>query len=213
MAFTATDFRNKIREFLDDTPTSHMVKPDDLSAQVDGVKTQFFASNQNLVSGVKASKDGGALAPVTSEDDLALGIVSVSPAPQTSLQLVYFYLFFTDAQIDSLRDHGLQRTGFDSTTLANVPPGLFSVVCLYAAAQGFRTLAGRHATKYDASVEGKSFSKGSLFEHYMQLAEEFEEKADKERLAFYGDRQGRSTEARSKIQRIAYPGGLYTPIR
>lgn len=216
MSFADTDYRARIRQYLDDTETSHPVKPDDLSNQLvlGQSKTQFLASNSNLVAAsVKFSADGAAYtATGLTIDDAAMGVVTVPSAPVGTLALIYFYQFFLEADIDRMRAAGLQKVGQPDADFATLPEGLFTPACRFAAADGARELAQRFARMYSTSTQGQSAEKQQISEKYQALAADLEETAEKERLAFWGNRFDGNTEANSEDASPCYPGQM-PPMR
>src|SRR5882672_1606839 len=115
MAFTAQDYIDSIRALSFDGPLKKLVKPDDTTNQLspDGTrtKTQFLLSNKNIVdpSSVTSaifmeSIDGGAWASSTISN-ATIGLATASTAPQKSIQFMYYFQFFTDAEVTAMRNN------------------------------------------------------------------------------------------------------------
>ena len=75
----------------------------------------------------------------------------------------------------------------------------FNVVVLYAVCEGYYALSNRYARSVATSAEGKSSGKDAIAKMYLSLAKEFFDRAEKERLAINGPRQGSSTVAAAKF--------------
>jgi len=134
MSVTDTQYRDRIRQLLDDGATSHRVAPDPLTEQVDGTRKAFILSNRNVISSsVKTSTDGGTYTTTgLTVDDATMGLISLSSAPLVTLEAVYYYQFFSDTEIDLLRDAGVSKTGTDpsdSAARAAIAQGLFTAAC------------------------------------------------------------------------------------
>jgi hypothetical protein len=146
----------------------------------------------------------------TTDDVNGIIIFTVAPplssSVSTSLQVLSYYQEFTDSDITPFIDYGLNKIGvnpsivdtsYDSVTTPNM-----NVVCLYAASQAYATLSARYSKFVDTSAEGKSSSKSKIADNYMKSSQEFEKRADEERLAVQGARQGRSTVANAQVTKI-----------
>ncbi len=190
MSVTDTQYRDRIRQLLDDGATSHRVAPDPLTEQVDGTRKAFILSNRNVISSsVKTSTDGGTYTTTgLTVDDATMGLISLSSAPLVTLEAVYYYQFFSDTEIDLLRDAGVSKTGTDpsdSAARAAIAQGLFTAACHFAAADGCRVLADRFARMYSVTTGGgQNSSKNTIAERYLALADEYEKTALRERLDY-----------------------------
>lgn len=223
MSISDSAYRDRIRSFLNDGPADHRVAPDDMTAQCDGTRLSLFAANKNVVG----TSEGAPTNPLLQRDNGGylstgftvngpLGLFTLTGTPPATCQALYYYLYFSDTEIDTFRDHGLERVSVnsaDATARAGLDQGLLSVVAHYGASVGFERLASRYSTQYNSSAEGASADKAALYDHYMDLAKHHKEQAEAERLAFYGNRQDRSTVAQVAVARPPYPGGNYTPKR
>lgn len=220
---TDNQYLARIREFLNDTGADHRVAPDDMTAQCDSVKLTLFAANKNLVGTADGAptepllqRNGGGYLSTGFTVNKALGMFTLTGTPPATLQALYYYQYFSDTEIADFRNHGLERVsvnGTDAVARGNVDAILLSVVAHYAAAFGYEKLASKYSTQFNASAEGASADKSALYDHYMELAKHHKEQAEVERLAYYGNRQERSTVASVAISASAYPGGNYTPKR
>jgi hypothetical protein len=214
---TDAGYRTRIRQLLDDTDTSHSVKPDLLTLQVDGTRTSFILSNNNVVTAsLKVSVDGGVYGTTgLVVDDAAAGLFHLGTPPAADLQAIYFYQFFTDTQIDGIRDVGISKVGseIDATARANVVSGLFTPACKFAAAEGCRILANKFARMYPTTAQGQSADQSVISKQYKELAVQLEDEALAERKAFWGQRHDSNTEAQSEVVEPDIPGGKYTPDR
>jgi hypothetical protein len=194
-----------------------------MTAQCDGVRLSLFAANKNMVG----TAEGAPTDPLLQRNDAgylstgftvskALGLFTLTGVPPTSAQALYYYQYFSDTEVDKFRDHGLERLGVnsqDAVARGQVDQVLLSVVGHYGASVGYERLASRYSTQYNSAAEGASADKAALFDHYMGLATHHKEQAEAERLAYYGNRQERSTVASVAVATPPYPGGNYTPKR
>lgn len=219
MSYTDAQYRDRIRQLLDDGATSHRVAPDPLTEQVNGSRKAFLLSNRNVVeASLKVSSDGGSYTTTgLTVDDATMGLISLSTAPALNLEAVYFYQFFSDTEIDQFRDVGISKVGSDptsETSRSGMTSGLFTAACHFSAADGCRVLADRFARLYPVTTGGgQSSQKNVVCERYMALADEYERTALKERADAWGNRWDSSTEAQDETVSASIPGGFFTPSR
>jgi len=210
MAFTAQDYIDSIRALSFDGPLKKLVKPDDTTNQLspDGTrtKTQFLLSNKNIVdpSSVTSaifmeSIDGGAWASSTISN-ATIGLATASTAPQKSIQFMYYFQFFTDAEVTAMRNNGLRQIGVDptnTTAISTLPQTLFQVPCYYAAAEFLRENAVYYVKFYDLTIGGKGLSKNQMLQNVKSMALTYEQKAVQLSDYYYRgqDRQKRPVSA------------------
>lgn len=211
---TLADAIAKVRLVANDAANSKRVYPDSLQALVDKTRTVFPLSNKNIVStGAKYSQDGGALTtPTTELSDAVNGIVTMLTAPQTSLDWYYFYQDFTDAEITSMVDSGLGEVGLTETGLSTIDPTLFEVMAYFAAAMANGIRMERFASSYNASIEGESFEKSSVYKAYLEAHDSNYKMATEKREEFY-KRQGRRFVSATAKTTVSYPPDNLLPRR
>ena len=221
-----TDYQSRIRQFLDDTATSHRVV-EDLTTYVvggNGARKSFHLSHRNLVAGstlADVNKAGFLNTGFTTDDPNAIVIFATAPpisqTVPTSLEVLYYYQEFMDADLGPFIDTGLNAIGVNASTVdtsyQNVTQPNFNVVCLYAASEGYGALASRYSKFVNAGAEGKSSGKSSISTMYKDLKVEYLARADAERLAVQGARQGRSTAVSSRQRSVLPPGAYLAPPR
>lgn len=232
MAYIQSQYETQVQEYLQDTGTTNNNRMvEDLTVQVvggNGSRTVFTLSRNNVLSTSAMPQvdvnQGGFSHGWVSSVDTANGILTTSSAPPLSssvptyCQVLYYFQHFTLAEIDEFVNFGLGQlskgpmTGQNANSdFAQANYGEFNVVCLFAAVQGYLSLSNRYAQMVNVSGEGKSLGKGSISERYFNLAKEYYDAAEKERLAIYGPRQGRATVPQSiKTGQgsVLNPGGL-----
>lgn len=200
MAFTVSDYIKQIQALVQDEPLSKLVKVDDLTAQVDGTRSQFMLSNRNIVPAsytgalFQASVDGAAFANATLTDS-GNGIATVSSAPQKSVRFIYYYQIYaaTDPanpppELLNFMNNGLRQIGVDptnATALADVPQTLFPAPCYLAAAEFLRQNAQLVAKFYNFTAAGKNIQKGDVYKNIRQQADDYQKTALKIRQDFY----------------------------
>lgn len=220
MGYSTLDYESQVQLFLQDTANTNNNKMnEDLTVQVvggNGTRTVFTLSKTNIVGGTSAVfydlNQAGYVNTGISAVDTTHGWVTFASAPQlsstvpTSLFIQYNYQHFLQSDIDEFINFGLgalsmnPMTGDNSNAgYQNVNSGQFNVICLYAAEEGYYALANRYARQVNTAAEGKSSGKDAISKQYLALAKEYYDKAEKERLAIYGPRQGRSTVAAAVI--------------
>lgn len=223
MSFTDQNYIDEIRRLAFDGPLKKLVKGDACTAQLEPsrTRTQFTLSNKNIVnpasvSGAvfQASVDNGAYATATL-DDAVLGLGTTPTAPQKSVNFLYYFQFFLDSEVTSMRDNALRQIGVDPTVTVSVTglaQGLFDVVCYYAAAEALRINSTSYVKFYDLSIGGKGFSKNQMFQNVSKMADAYEKKAIQLSDYFYRgqDRQKMPAYARATNP---YPGNRQQPIR
>lgn len=227
MSFTAQNYIDEIRRLAFDGPLKKLVKGDACTAQLVSTtsprtKTQFTLSNKNIVdpasvSGAvfQASIDNGAYATATLSD-AALGLGTASSAPQKAISFLYYFQFFTDAEVTDMRNNALRQIGSynpdDSTSWTELAQGLFGVACYYAASEALRVNATAYVKFYDITIGDKQLSKNQMFKNIEAMAKSYEEKAIQLSDYYYRgqDRQKRPAYARSTP---CYPGNRQQPIR
>lgn len=228
MSFSLPQFTDRIRQYLDDTTTSHKTV-ENLTFLVvggNGSRKSFVLSKQNLVpSATLADVNKSGFVSTGFTVDTANGIITFSTAPPlstvvtnpTSLEVLSYYQEFTDTDVQKFIDYGLNKIGVMGSDVSNdyqnVTAPNFNVVCLYGASAGFSALVSRYAKFVDTSADGKSSSKSKICENYKNQAEDFEKRGDAERLAVQGFRQGRSTVANLKVNSNVPRSAMWTPRR
>lgn len=226
MALTLAQYVAQVRAFVDDTTTSHRFVEDLTNFVIggNGARKSFSLSKQNLVTGktlADVNKAGFTSTGFTTDD--TNGTITFSVAPPlsstvpTSLEVMSYYQEFTDADITPFVDYGLNKIGVNPSIIdnsyENVSTPNMNVVCLYAASQAYATLASRYTKYVDTSAEGKSSSKSAIAAGYLKSSQEFEARADAERVAVQGQRQGRSTVANLTNTPIRIRASRWTPTR
>lgn len=225
MPFALSDYEAQVREFLDDN--SHRTI-EDLTIYVvggNGTRTVFNLSRGNVINDntnfpVEADiNQAGYSSSNIASVDFKNGALTFTTAPvisqivPTSLMVRYWYQEFLDADLDKFVNYGLQKIGIsriqDSTNYQNVSEANFNVVCLFGASQGYLTLSSRYSKMVNTTAEGKSSGKDAIAKNYLALSKEMEDRAEKERLAAQGARQGRSTVAQSTKFRVIPPAARF----
>lgn len=226
MAPALTDYQTRIRQFLDDTVTSHKVT-EELTTFVtggNGARKTFSLSHANLVTGAtQADVNLAGFLSTGFTVDTVNGAVTFTVAPPlstsvpTSLFIRYYYQEFTDADLAPFIDYGLNKIGVNGSAVdasySLVTPSNFNVVCLYGASAGYQALASRYAKFVNTGAEGKSSGKSSISTMYKELSKEYETRGDAERIAVQGPRQGRSTVASVRVKSMLPPSANWTPGR
>lgn len=228
MAYVLSDFESQVRQFLDDTGLTNTNRVvEDLTYQLvggNGSRVAFNLSRTNLVASVtQVSVNGAAFTTSGFTVDTTNGLVTFNSAPTlsttvpTNLQVLYYYQNFLTSEIDNFINYGLNKIGLAQVTVntdyTQVNAANFNVVCLYGAASGYSELAARYSRMVDASAEGKSMGKSSVSARYQELAQIYEDRAEQERLAAQGPRQGRSTVASSVTKAFVPRSALWGPPR
>ena len=220
MAYLQTDFEQAVQEYLQDTGTTNNNRMvEDLTNQVvggNGTRTVFTLSKNNIVGGTSAlfldtNQSGFSNSNVLSVNS-SQGFMSTSTPPPlsgtvpTNLTCLYYFQNFTLTEIDQFINTGLGMINTNPMTGDNSNAnyqGLgspqFNVVVLYAICEGYYALSNRYARSVATSAEGKSSGKDAIAKMYLSLAKEFFDRAEKERLAINGPRQGSSTVAAAKF--------------
>jgi len=225
MAFTDQDYIDNIRPLIYDSPLQKLVKPDACTSQlVPGnprTKTQFLLSNRNIVDPnsvagavFQASVDNATFATATLNDAVN-GIGSAPSAPQNSILFMYYFQFFTDAQVLVMRNNGLRQIGVDptnATAVSTVPQTLFQVPCYYAAAEALRINSQAYVKFYDLTIGGKGLSKKQMFDNVKAQADTYEKKA-LELSDYYYRKQDRQKQPIYANTVTAYPGNAMQPRR
>lgn len=223
MSFTDQNYIDEIRRLAFDGPLKKLVKTDACTAQLvtPRTKTQFTLSNKNIVdpasvSGAvfQASVDNGAFATATL-DSAALGLGSVSSAPQNSIVFMYYFQFFSDSEVTDMRNNGLRQIGVsptEATSVADLAQGLFDVVNYYAAAEAMRINAQAYVKFYDLTIGGKGLSKNQMFQNISKQADAYEKKAIQLSDYFYKGQDRQKQPAMNKYSSL-YPGATFQPRR
>jgi len=204
----------KVRQFLGDTDKSHRVYPDALTQYVDTVRTVFPLSNQNIIpSTCQVIVDGGALTPLVPTDSIN-GLLTVTPAPQATLEAFYFYQKFTDDEITEMMDSGLSEVGLTESNLTslNVGDPLITIMAHFAASIGNAILMERFAAQYNVTVEGVTFDKSEVYKAYKAAKDSHYKDGTEKRLKLY-TRQDRDKVASTARTSAAYPPDGQMPRR
>ncbi len=203
-----------IRLSINDSATSNYAGPDNLEAQVDGLRKVFKLSNKNIVAGASSAfyvADSGT--PVTADPtDPVNGLSILATAPQASFEYYYYYQKFIDAEIQQFLDTGLGKVGMTETTLTTIDQGLWDVVSHYASAEAYHTLMGRFAETFTTSVEGESYTMSDIFKSYRILHDTHIEDGDKMREEYY-KKQGRRFQTYSTSTSARQPLNPLLPRR
>jgi len=224
MTWAITDYEGRVRQLINDTSTSNRVIEELTNAVVggNGSRTVFPLSHRNLVAGVMCSTNGAAYSTSGFTVDTANGLLTFTVAPSlstttpTSLTSLYYWQNYTNTELDKYIDYGLQKIGVSSSAsagLETVTEPLFNVVTLYAASAACLDLSGRYSRMVDMNAEGKSASASQIAKQYLELAKTYEDRAEKERLAVYGHRQGRSTAVSSTSNSFQPTSYTWNPSR
>ncbi len=223
--YSNTDYENQVREFRDDNARKMVEELTNYVVGGNGARKAFYLSKGNILNNDTYavqfdSNLAGYTATGISSVDTVNGIVNFTSAPAlsgsvpTSLFILYWYQEFTNLDLDNFINYGLNKVqstpplSDPSAAFQNLSPALYNVVCLYATAQGNRNLAQRYAKLVDSSAEGTSSGKSKIPDMYMKMGQEFEDIAEKERLAAYGPAQGQATLVASTAARFK-PANLY----
>lgn len=219
---TINDALNLTRQFMRDTNTSHRVAPDDLSQYVDTVRTVFPLSNQNVVVGngtCKYIKDSGALTSLDPQDTVN-SLLTVSPAPQVSLEVYYFYTYFNDAQVQQLFDSGLTEMSFtesnlspDSSTPATIPEALYRAASRYAAAYGNQIMMENFVKQYNVTAEGQSYEKSSVYKAFKEAYTTNLADAERIKTAYWSNQSRSNRASGGTSSNRSYPGRGMQPGR
>ena len=203
----------QLRLMANDTATSHRVSPDSLQQFADGVRTVFPASNKNLISPIKVSVAGGALASNT-PTDAVFGLVTITPAPAlgATVDLYYNYQDYTDAEMQTFLDSGLGEVGQTETTLSTIDVTLLTIACHYAAAMVDQDRMQRFAQQFNTSTEGDSYEMSEVYKAYKAAKDGHETSAAEKRKAYYS-RQDRSAVGYSTSTAKQYPPNPLFPRR
>lgn len=131
----------------------------------------------------------------------------------TQLLCTYYFQQFYNSDLDTFINYGLGKFSYPpmtgdnaDTTYQNLNSGFYNCVLLYAASQAFYSLFSKYSRITNISAQGKSAGKGSVAQRYEELAKEYNDKAELERVSLYGARQGRSTAANNVIRHNLSPG-------
>jgi hypothetical protein len=208
---TQAQARASLRAAIDDVPKpvwKENLRRGVLRDQVDGTNTLFKLNNRRIVSGtLLVSADGGSFAAPATEDD-SLGTFTLAVAPATALLANYSFEYFLDAELDPHLELALSFVG--SADVPSVVQGLYDAFIKYAAGNALQALSSRAGPLYDASAGGKSVNKSSIKTHYLALAKQKFEEAEKERTAYYEGKGGREKPAFGRATTVQTP---YTPRR
>lgn len=220
--YLTTDYEQAIRQTLGDIgyPYEENRVTEDLTNQVvggNGNRLTFNLSHTNIASsGTMINVNEVGFISTGFTVDQVNGIVIFTSGSQpalsntypypTKFETMYYYQNFQDSDLDEFVNYALGKfkldpmTGSNSTTqYQNVTSDIFNCIILYAVSQAYYRLASKYAKIPNVSAQGKSASKGSISQRYEDLAKEYLDAAEKERLALAGPRQGRSTIASHKI--------------
>ena len=198
-----------IRLSINDTATSHYAAPDNMEAQVDGIRKVFKLSNRNILSG-NAFYVQDAAAPVTANpSDLLNGIAVMAAAPVSSLEWYYYYQDFIDAEIQQFLDYGLGEVGLGETDLAKIPQGLWTVVSHFASAEAALNRMNRFAESFNTAIEGETYDMADIYKAYKAAHDTHLKDAESKREEYY-KKQGRRFQSYSNTKAPAYrPTGLF----
>jgi hypothetical protein len=235
MPWTQAQYEAQVQEFLQDTGnTNNNRMVEDLTIQVvggNGTRTVFTLSKPNIVNAGTSSlfydlNQSGFTNSGISSVDYSHGWVTFTAPPAlsymvpTSLFAQYNYQHFLLSEIDNFVNFGLGQidtmpmAGQNATTdYQGLTAPQFNVVCLYAAEEGYYALSNRYARQVNTTAEGKSSGKADISKMYLNLAKEYYDKAEKERLAINGPRQGRSTLPAATFTNPGGRGGIGRLIR
>lgn len=228
-----TDYVPATQALVWDSPTSKLIKPDDLTTQVvpGDARTSFMASNQNIVTAnmpnqsgpVLQSTDGAAfVASGITLPDAVNGIISLSVAPAKSLRIIYYFQFFQIADVSNAIYNGLRQIGIDPTqpnSYGSVPQQLFQVPCYLAAAELIRENSQLFVKFYNITIGGKGFQKGDKFKNIQAQADRYEKRAKEIRQEYYTTQdRGLRPAATTRGAGVAptaplYPGDRLQPRR
>jgi hypothetical protein len=157
-----------------DTPTSHL-ENDDLTEYVDTVRTVFKLAKKNIVAGngtCRYIKDGGSLTALDPTDPV-FGVFTITPAPQTALELFYYFQDFTITEIQGFVDQALLEMGFSESNLSpdgiqssNVPAPLFLAMGYFGAAYAGQVRMQRFAENFNATLEGTALEESEIYKAY-----------------------------------------------
>lgn len=218
---TPSEFITAIRDVINDGALSKLVKYDNVSALKAAGRVSFPLSNRNIVD-PSTNTDAVFMAQVDGADyvdatltDAATGIGTVATAPTKSCGFMYYFQFFSDAQIGTFRDNGIRQVGVDpanSTAVSAIPTTLCTAVIYLAAAEALRVNAQAYVKFYDFNVAGKSLSKGKMFDNITKQAQTFEDQARELRTKYY-TRQDRNLQGVFSVGAGTYSGDSFKPTR
>lgn len=214
-----SDLLSRLRTAIDDVAGDKTAFRENLRRSVygdqvaGGTTLNFRLNNQrvavvNLVSTLMVSADGNTFAPPATEDDLR-GTFTLLVAPTSSLIATYDYQYFTDTELTDFINQAADFIGVADPTA--VPVGLLDALVFKAGSDACFALSARRAGLYNAGAGGKTAQKGDISKKYKDLAKDLFERAVAERLAFYGQRKGKSSAPSAGS--FATKQTPWTPIR
>lgn len=222
MSYSQSDYETAIRQTLGDLgwPYEESRIVEDLTNQVvggNGNRLTFNLSHTNISSsGTMVNINEIGFASTGFTVDQVNGIVIFASGVQptlsttypypTKFETLYYFQHFQTSDLDEFVNYGLGKfklgpmTGDNSTQdFANTTSDIFNCILLYAVAQAYYRLSSKYARLTNNSAQGKSSGKSAIAQRYEDLGKEYLDAAEKERLAIYGPRQGRSTAAALQI--------------
>ena len=187
-----------IRLSINDSASSNYAGPDNLEAQVDGLRKVFKLSNKNIVTGNPSTfyvVDNGT--PVYADPtDPVNGLIVLATAPALSFEYYYYFQKFIDSEIQQFLDTGLGKVGQTETTLTTIDQGLWDVVSHYASAEAFHSLMAKFAETFNTNVEGEDYTMSDIFKAYKTLHDSHVKDGDEMREEYY-KKQGRRFQSYS----------------
>jgi hypothetical protein len=203
-----------------DTSTSHR-ENDDLTEYVDTVRTVFPMAKKNIVTGngtCKYIKDGGTLTALDPSDPV-FGVFTISPAPQATLELFYYYQNFTTTEIQNFVDQALMEMGYteanfspDGVQAATIPGPLFLAMGFLAASYAVKILMDRFAENFNADMQGTSLEESEIYKAYRASYQDNIKEGLRIREEFWGG-QTRSKLPYTNSQGVRYGGNKGQPRR
>ena len=167
---TLDELRAKVRTLINDHATSNRsIEPLTLHMEnvIDGVNKMFYVMNRRVVPGSTVLVDNGVTSPLPY--DPAGGFVVIDPAPliDTRARIQYYWNRIDDAELDVVLTTAIKEANLSD--VSGINDRNERVVLAFARAGTYLFMANRAAEYYTLSVGGKTVSKESIFQHYIQM--------------------------------------------
>jgi len=193
---TRAELIAKIRFLFSDTQTSNQVFRESLTARpgnvIDGNNKIFFLLNKRiaLIDSIYDA-DNNEISAYTCVMDK--GKLVFTTPPSQRLYVDYSWYKLTDAEIDEAIGLAAASGNFDVN--ADIPANSIDYITHYAVASCYLAAASKASEYYTLSASGKQVSKSEIYNHYVQLAEQFSASALKLRTDQRTDRGDRDIPA------------------
>lgn len=188
---TRAELIAKIRFLFSDTQTSNQVFRESLTARpgnvIDGNNRIFFLLNKRIAL-IDSIYDSDNNVTTTFILTPAIGKLIFSTPPSQRLYVDYSWYKLTDAEINDALEIAAASGNFDPD---NVDKSIADYAIHYAVASCYLAAASKAAEYYTLSASGKQVSKSEIYNHYVQLSEQFATSAQKLRTDHRTDRGDR----------------------